>query len=84
MKAITPDKNGKIVKKAITAKQAYKLMTELGLCFGDDGRTFYATDEEETEVWEFDSKRERDELLSMWKEEADSERGENNGNYILI
>ena len=30
MKAITPDKNGKIVKKAITAKQAYKLMTELG------------------------------------------------------
>ena len=25
MKAITPDKNGKIVKKAITAKQAYKI-----------------------------------------------------------
>ena len=64
MKAITPDKNGKIVKKAITAKQAYKLMTELGLCFGDDGRTFYATDKEETEVWEFDSKRERDEFVN--------------------
>ena len=28
MKAITPDKNGKIVKKAITAKQAYKLERE--------------------------------------------------------
>ena len=40
----------KIVKKAITAKQASKLMEKLGLCFGDDGRTFYATDEEETEV----------------------------------
>ena len=51
-------------KKAITAKQAYKLMEKLGLCFGDDGRTFYATDEEETEVWEFDSKRERDEFVN--------------------
>ena len=25
-----------------------------------------------------------DELMSIWKKEADSERGENNGNYILI
>ena len=55
---------GKIVKKAITAKQASKLMEKLGLCFGDDGRTFYATDKEETEVWEFDSKRERDEFVN--------------------
>ena len=54
----------KIVKKAITAKQASKLMEKLGLCFGDDGRTFYATDEAETEVWEFDSKRERDEFVN--------------------
>ena len=54
----------KIVKKAITAKQASKLMEKLGLCFGDDGRTFYATDKEETEVWEFDSKRERDEFVN--------------------
>jgi hypothetical protein len=29
----------------------------------DDGRTFYATNETETEVWEFDSKRERDKAL---------------------
>ena len=55
---------GKIAKKAITAKQASKLMEKLGLCFGDDGRTFYATDKEETEVWEFDSKRERDEFVN--------------------
>lgn len=47
--------------KPLTAKQAEKLMKKLGLCWGQDGRTFYATNEEETEVWEFDSKRERDE-----------------------
>ena len=39
-------------------------MTELGLCFGDDGRTFYASDEGEEEVWECDSKRERDEFVN--------------------
>ena len=44
----------KIVKKAITAKQACKLMEKLGLCFGDDGRTFYATDEEWSEAYEED------------------------------
>ena len=46
--------------KPITAKQAEKLTKKLGLCFGDDGRTFYATNEEETDIWEFDSKKERD------------------------
>ena len=50
-------------KKAITAKYAYELIEKLGLCTGDDGRTFYATNEEETEVWEFDTKKERDEFI---------------------
>ena len=53
-------------KKAITAKHAYKLMTKLGLDSGDDGRTFYATNEEESEVWEFDSKAERDEFVNRY------------------
>ena len=44
--------------KAISAKAAYKLMEELGLCWGMDGRTFYASDG--TDVWEFDNKMERD------------------------
>jgi hypothetical protein len=48
----------------ITAKEAYKLMDELGLDYGMDGRTFFATNEERTEVWEFDTKRERDEFVS--------------------
>lgn len=44
--------------KAVNAKTAYKIMEELGLCWGMDGRTFYASDG--TEVWEFDTKQERD------------------------
>lgn len=48
------------MKKPINAREAEKLMKKLGLCFGGDGRTFYATNEDETEVWEFDSKKERD------------------------
>ena len=49
--------------KAITAKEAERLTLKLGLCWGDDRRTFYATDEDETEVWEFDSKTERDKAV---------------------
>lgn len=51
--------------KAITAKQAKKLSLEIGVCFGGemDGRTFYATNEEETELWEFDTRRERDSFI---------------------
>lgn len=48
--------------KKLTAKEAVKLLRKLGLCCmgADDGKTFYATNEEETEVWEFDTKKERD------------------------
>ena len=53
-------------KKAITAKKAEKLSDELGLCFSGnlDGRTYYATNEEESEIWEFDSKKERDAFVN--------------------
>lgn len=44
--------------KSITAKEAEKLMIKLGLCIPDDHqKTFYATDIEETEVWDFDNKK---------------------------
>ena len=50
--------------KAITAKYAEELLRKLGNDYGGDGRTFYATNEEETEVWEFDNKKERDEFVN--------------------
>lgn len=45
---------------ALTAKEAYKLAEELGLCISDDGKTFYTTNEARTELWEYESKKERD------------------------
>ena len=50
-------------KIAITAKEAYKLAEIIGICISDDGTTFYAANEERTELWEFDTKRERDAFL---------------------
>lgn len=50
--------------KKITAKQAYKLAKKLGLEICEDGRTFYATNEQETELWEFDTLRERNDFLT--------------------
>ena len=48
--------------KAITSKKAQEITNKTGmaLCGADDGRTFYATNEEESEVWLFDTKKERD------------------------
>ena len=45
---------------AITAREAEKLTKKLGLEWGDDQRTYYATDEDRTEIYAFDTKRERD------------------------
>lgn len=50
--------------KKITAKEAEKIMTEKGLCFGGDGRTFYAVNENGA-IYEFDSKRDRDEFVKF-------------------
>lgn len=49
--------------KKVTAREAEKIMDRLGLCYGDDGVTFYAYDEENDEVYEFYSKRDRDEFV---------------------
>ena len=54
--------------KSITARYAEKLLQKLGHDYGNDGRTFYATNEEEDEVWEFDSKKERDEFVNRANE----------------
>ena len=49
--------------KKITAKQAERITKKLGLCWGDEEKTFYATNESETEIYEFPSKRERDNAI---------------------
>jgi hypothetical protein len=46
--------------KKLNSKEAERLTKKLGLCWGDEQRTFYATNEEETDIWEFDSKSKRD------------------------
>lgn len=48
----------KLIK--LNYQDAKKLTGELGLCFGEDGKTFYATNEDRTEIWEFESKKKRD------------------------
>ena len=53
-------KENKMERIAITAKEAYKLAKELGICISEDGTTFYATNKARTELWEFDTKKERD------------------------
>ena len=60
--------------KAISAKAAYKLMEELGLCWGMDGRTFYASDG--TDVWEFDTKKQRDVFVAR-----ENNHGKVSGDY---
>lgn len=50
--------------KAITAKEAIRIGEKTGYPPTEgDGRTYYATDRDETELWEFDTKRERDEFV---------------------
>ena len=48
--------------KKITRKQAEKIANKSGYPLAEnDGITFYATNDSETEVYEFDSKKEREE-----------------------
>ncbi len=49
--------------KAVNVKEAKKITERLGLCSGEDGRTYYAWDDEADEIYEFDSKRDRDAFL---------------------
>lgn len=57
--------------KAVTAKEAKKIYEANGWGYagaGDD-RTFYATTEDETNCYEFDSKAERDEFVKKHNKE---------------
>ena len=50
--------------KAITAKQAEVINRRNGLeTLWGDGQTYWATDDEESATWDFDSKKERDEFV---------------------
>ena len=51
-------------KIAITVKEAYRIAKELGINITqDNNRTYFATNEKRTELWEFDTKKERDDFI---------------------
>ena len=54
--------------KRLTATQAYKLAIKLGIDVSNDGKTYYASNNDESEVYCFDSKRERDEFVDKKRE----------------
>ena len=49
--------------KKLSAKEAHKLADRLMVDIDDDGITFYATNEDESEIWSFDTKKERDRFV---------------------
>ena len=50
--------------KAITRREAERISRKTGYALSAaDGRTFYLTNEAETEVWEYDSKAARDKAV---------------------
>lgn len=49
--------------KKVTAREALKIAKRLGLAPDEDSRTFYAYDEKNDEIYEFDSKKERDAFI---------------------
>lgn len=49
--------------KSITAKEAERLATKLNIDASGDGRTYYATNNAESELYEFDTKAERDSFV---------------------
>ena len=49
---------------AITRNEALRISRRSGYSLSeDDGRTYYATNESHSEVWEYGSKKERDEAV---------------------
>lgn len=51
--------------KTITAKEAKKLAEKLNLDLNGDGRTWYATTEDENEIFSFDSPKDRDIFVKL-------------------
>lgn len=54
--------------KAITADVARRLAKVYGLDISGNGRTFYAYSFESTELYEFDTKKERDDFVKRNKD----------------
>lgn len=54
--------------KAVTLKQAIEIAKRLDVDISfRDGRTFYATNEQETDIYEFDSRKDRDYAVLRWR-----------------
>lgn len=54
--------------KAISAKEGYKILKARGLDDNDDcQRTFFAIDDDKQEIYEFDTKIERDNFVRRHK-----------------
>lgn len=49
--------------KKVNAREAEKIMERLGQDWGGDGKTYYATNDEETEVYVFNTITKRNEFL---------------------
>ena len=49
--------------KKVTAKEAKKICDRLGLSFEDSQITFWAYDEDSDEIYDFDTRSERDEFV---------------------
>ncbi len=61
----SPNKRSRVMAiKKISAEKARKIAESIGIDISDEQRTFYATDDGETEVWSFDTKAERDSFVS--------------------
>ena len=58
--------------KALKAREAKKFGEEIGFPITEgNGRTYYAADTEAGELWEFDTKRERDKFVIALREVAE-------------
>lgn len=53
------------MKKA-TCKQAYQIAKKRGVDVRKDGITFYATNDKETEIYCFETKKERDAFITAY------------------
>ena len=58
--------------KKLTPREAQILAKKLGIDIDDEQTTFYATDDNKTEIWSFDSRKERDAFIKPREAKASS------------
>lgn len=56
-----------MIRVKISAKEARKLAYELGIDIDDEETTYYATNEERSEIWGFETKTKRDKFVDRNK-----------------